>query len=337
VSDSADDAEIDRYERYAERFEPAQPGQGARRQRKQPPRTKSQIVNELAEPTGLEAGFVTTYQPARYEAEWLLSSLRMFYDEQLISDVLAQVKGGKEASVYRCTALPVTGATLLAAKVYRPRMFRNLRNDKVYREGRAILTAEGSAVKKTDHRIMRAIGKKTAFGEQVKHTSWVMYEYTTMQRLYEAGAAVPAPIAAGENAILMGYYGDERRAAPTLSEVSLARGEARPLFQEALRNIELLLQHDLIHGDLSAYNILYWQGRIVLIDFPQVVSLQANSSAAAILHRDITRVCEYFARQGVACDPDAITNDLWLRYGPSEEAEAEARYMLAEAAEDEVL
>ncbi len=135
--------------------------QGLRRQRKQQTRTKSQIVTELAEPTGLEAGFVTTYQPARYEAEWLLSSLRMFYDEHLISDVLAQVKGGKEASVYRCTALPVTGATLLAAKVYRPRMFRNLRNDKVYREGRAILTSEGSAVKKTDHRIMRAIGKKT--------------------------------------------------------------------------------------------------------------------------------------------------------------------------------
>ncbi len=132
-----------------------------------------------------------------------------------------------------------------------------------------------------------------------------MYEYTTMQRLYQAGAAVPTPIAAGENAILMGYYGDERRAAPTLSEVSLARGEARPLFQEALRNIELLLQHNLIHGDLSAYNILYWQGRIVLIDFPQVVSLQANSSGAAILHRDVTRICEYFARQGVACNPDA--------------------------------
>src|SRR4029079_3185499 len=177
-------------------------------------------------------------------------------------DVLGQVKGGKEASVYRCVADPTTGAALLAAKVYRPRMFRNLRNDKVYREGRAILTADGRAVKKTDHRVMHAIGKKTAFGEQVKHTSWVMYEYTTIERLYRAGAAVPQPLAAAENAILMSYYGDERRAAPTLNEVILARDEAAALFQEALRNIELLLQHNLVHGDLSAYNILYWQGRI---------------------------------------------------------------------------
>jgi len=320
VSSDADDPDIDKYERYAERFDPSQADHGARSGRKpQARRSQRQIVADLAEPTGLEAGFVTTYQPARYEAEWLLSSLRTFYDEHLISDVLAQVKGGKEASVYRCVAHPTTGMALLAAKVYRPRMFRNLRNDKVYREGRAILTADGRPVKKTDHRIMRAIGKKTAFGAQVQHTSWVMHEYTTMERLYQAGAAVPPMIAAGENAILMGYYGDERRAAPTLNEVGLAPEEAAALFQEALRNIELLLQHGLIHGDLSAYNILYWQGRIVLIDFPQVVDVHSNSNAAFILRRDITRVCEYFARQGVACDPAAITDELWLRYGPPED------------------
>jgi RIO kinase 1 len=278
-------------------------------------RSKSQLVAELAEPTGLEAGFVTTYQPARYEAEWLLASLRPFYDEHQISDVLAQVKGGKEASVYRCAADRTTGMALLAAKVYRPRMFRNLRNDKVYREGREILTADGRAVKKTDHRIMRALGKKTTFGMQVQHTSWLMYEYTTMGRLYQAGAAVPQPIAVGENAILMSYYGDERRAAPTLNEVSLSPSEAAPLFQEVMRNVELLLQHDLIHGDLSAYNMLYWQGRIVIIDFPQVTSLQTNSKAAFILQRDISRVCEYFVRQGVRCDSATIMDDLWNRYG----------------------
>ena len=125
-----DDLDLDEYEHYAERFEPRE----ARRARK-PGKQKShsEVVAELAEPTGLEAGFVTSYQPARYEAEWLLDSLRLFYDEQLITDVLGQVKGGKEASVYRCAAEPSTGATMLAAKVYRPRMFRSLKNDAVYR------------------------------------------------------------------------------------------------------------------------------------------------------------------------------------------------------------
>jgi RIO kinase 1 len=330
-----DDTDIDPYAHYAEQFDPAWGDEPPRRGHKlrtktAPKKSQSQIVSELAEPVGMEAGFVTTYQPARYEVEWLRSSLRAFYEEHLIRDVLGQVKGGKEASVYRCAAdhgadrilAAALGEAardgkpqLLAAKVYRPRMFRNLRNDYVYREGRTILTADGRPVKKTDHRIMRAIGKKTAFGAQVQHTSWLMHEYTTIERLYRAGAAVPLPIAFAENAILMGYYGDERRAAPTLNEVRLAPDAAAPLFEEVLRNIDLLLQHNLIHGDLSAYNILYWQGRVVLIDFPQVTDLRSNSKADAILQRDITRVCEYFARQGVRSDPAAIMDELWGRYG----------------------
>jgi RIO kinase 1 len=313
-----DNADPDAYDHYAERFERPE-----RRGHKPGQRKKSQreIVTELAEPTGLEAGFVTTYVPARYETVWLHSSLRSFYDEHLITDVLAQVKGGKEASVYRCAADPSTGAAMLAAKVYRPRMFRNLRNDKVYRDGRAILTSDGRPVKKTDHRIMRAVGKKTAFGAQVQHTSWIMYEYTTMERLHHAGAAVPRPDAAAVHAILMDYVGDERRAAPALNEISLPRKEAEPLFEEVLRNIELLLQHNLVHGDLSAYNILYWQGRVALIDFPQVTDLRTNRQGRAILQRDITRVCDYFRRQGVRCDAGAIMARLWERYGQELAAE----------------
>jgi RIO kinase 1 len=217
-------------------------------------------------------------------------------------------------------------------------MFRNLRNDKLYRDGRAILNADGQEVKKTDHRIMRALGKKTAFGAQVQHTSWLMYEYTTMERLHQAGAAVPRPFAVAENAILMSYYGDDLRAAPTLNEVSLARGEASALLHEVLRNIEIMLDHDLIHGDLSAYNILYWQGRAIFIDFPQVVNAYTNASARAILQRDIVRVCDYFARQGAACDAGAIVARLWARYAALEaerllalqEASAEYQQTLAQ-------
>jgi len=330
-----EDADGDAYFDYAEQYDlnwTERPARGGRKQQAKaaPKRSQRQIVAELAEPTGLEAGFVTSYQPARYEAVWLLDSLRMFYDEQLITDVLGQVKGGKEASVYRCAAHPTTGATLLAAKVYRPRMFRNLRNDKMYREGRSILSADGSAVKKTDHRLMRAVGKKSAFGVQVAHTSWLMYEYTTMERLFQAGAAVPRPYAAAENAILMTYFGDEQRAAPTLSEIRLPKDQAEFLFQDVMRSIKLLLEHGLIHGDLSAYNILYWQEKAVLIDFPQASDISSNSKSDFILRRDITRVCEYFIRQGVRCDPNVITRELWERYGAL--AEQQAALLAAEQA-----
>jgi RIO kinase 1 len=152
---------------------------------------------------------------------------------------------------------------------------------------------------------------------QAQHTSWLMYEYTTLERLHTAGAAVPQPLAASENAILMGYRGDALRGAPTLSEVGLEGEEAHALFAEAMRNLELMLRLDVIHGDLSAYNMLYWEGRITIIDFPQVSAAASNSQARFILQRDITRTCEYFQRQGIPCDPTAILEDLWERYAAS--------------------
>lgn len=289
------------------------------RRRPRPRREKRNVALELAEAPDNAIDREMSYQPSRFEGGWLLESLQSFYQQNLIVDVQAHVKGGKEASVYRCEAHPATGCDLLAAKVYRPRRLRNLRNDKMYREGRPILTDDGRVAKRTDHRLMRALDKKTDFGVQVQHTSWLLYEFTTLRKLYEAGAAVPCPIAAADNAILMSYVGDALTNAPTLSEVTLPPAEANLLFTETLRNIQLMLQHGQIHGDLSAYNLLYWEGRITLIDFPQVTDCHANPHAEMILRRDVTRVCDYFLRAGVDCDPEALADDLWERYGPESE------------------
>jgi len=294
-----------------------------RRARKQktkhaPKKSQAQIIESLAEPDALEGEgqYKTTYQPSKYEATWLLQSLTDFYRQEYITDVLALVRGGKEASVYRCSARPGLDVDLLAAKVYRPRQFRQLRNDKMYREGRAILREDGKEAKETDHRLMRAIGKKSDFGVQVEHTSWLMYEFNTLKTLHAIGAAVPKPYAVAENAILMGYVGDGEMAGPTLSTVELQREEARHLFAETMRNVELMLAHGMIHGDLSAYNILYWEGQITLIDFPQVTNSHSNSQSHFILKRDVERVCSYFASQGVkaAQNPDDISRRLWKRY-----------------------
>lgn len=322
-----DDSYLDDVEFYDELYgESRQQRRKARKQPRKPaapaPEEIARVAQEIArvaEARGLEAGFNPTYQPARFEAGWLVEALRPFYDQGLITDVLAMVKGGKEASVYRCAAHPDAGAELLAAKVYRPRMFRNLRNDAQYREGRNPLTSSARQVMedsgvKLGRLHAGALSKKTAFGARLQHTSWLSHEYQTLGLLHRLGAAVPRPLAIADNALLMSYYGDEHTAAPTLSSIRLDRDEARELFAEVVRNIELMLAQGLIHGDLSAYNILYWEGTITLIDFPQVTSSHRNNSAFAILARDVRRVCEYFAHQGVSCAPDALARDLWQRY-----------------------
>jgi len=302
--------DMDYYEaRYGADEAPVRQGR-----RKQSRRTQRADVHALAEPGGLEGGFTPTYQPSRFEEGWLLESLRSFYDDHLISDVLMHIKGGKEASVYCCAAGTGSGPSLLAAKVYRPRQFRNLRNDALYRADRAMLSGSGQAIRPTDRRLMRAINQKTSLGMQITHVSWLMHEYTALERLAQLGAAVPAPVAANENALLMSYIGDEHMAAPTLNGVRLPRQEAERLFLDVLHTITLLLQQGLIHGDLSAYNILYWEGRITLIDLPQVTFSESNQHAYTILLRDVTRVCDYFAQQGVRSQPAAIARDLWARY-----------------------
>lgn len=326
----------DSYDAFEALFDPMHTDRKARRKRKPrvkhvPKKDQREVIEEIADAEGLEAGFQTTYNPGLFEEGWLLQSLRTYYDQHIITDVLGRVKGGKEASVYRCEGHPSTELPMIAAKVYRPRMFRNLRNDAMYRQGREILKSNGKVVKNNDHRVMRAVGKKSAFGEEVAHTSWLMYEYTTLQKLYDAGAAVPQPVSSSENTILMGYYGDEKMGAPTLNEVRLDKDEAVPLFHEVLRNIELMLQHGIIHGDLSAYNILYWEGNIVLIDFPQVVNPHSNSDARAIFYRDVTRICDYFAGQGVRCDAEQTARRLWKRY-----AEPDARDRAADLSRLEV-
>ncbi len=307
----------DKYTIYEQTHDPDWQSNQWRQARKtpKPKKTDADFMAALADETvGLEGGFHITYKPARFEEAFLRDSVRAFFDMALITDILAQVKGGKEASVYRCVGHPTLEAPFVAAKVYRPRKLRNLSNDAMYREGRVVLKEDGQAIKASDHRIQRALNKKTTYGVQVAHTSWLMYEFKTLERLHQVGAAVPKPYATSENAILMAYIGDDYRAAPTLHESSLNAGEAPQLFADVIHNIDLMLQQGWIHGDLSAYNILYWAGKITLIDFPQVVNVANNAHAYTILERDITRVCQYFAIQGVQSKPTQIAKELWTRH-----------------------
>jgi RIO kinase 1 len=257
--------------------------------------------------------FEFTYPAARFEEGWLLDSLRYFYEQHWISDVWRKIKVGKEASVYLCQSGEQVQTPLVAAKVYRPRMLRNLKNDQLYREGRQVLDENGHQV--VDLGMLKAQHKRSVYGEQIRHQSWIAHEFYTLRELYDAGADVPFAYEMAPKAILMSYLGDERLPAPSLNEVTLKRGEAAPLFKRILHNLHLLLACGRIHGDLSAYNILYWNGNILLIDFPQVIPVHGNRNAYKIFHRDVTRVSEYFINQGLSLEPDHLAAQLWTEHG----------------------
>jgi RIO kinase 1 len=222
------------------------------------------------------------------------------------------VKGGKEASVYLCEGNATTGEDFIAAKVYRPRMFRNLRNDWLYREGRRSKDESGNEIRNKG--MLHAIHKRTEYGRELLHTAWLVHEYETLRLLHAAGADVPKPFTSDANTVLMSYLGDEVMGAPTLHEVGLPAREARALFDRVIHNIDLMLSLGRIHGDLSAFNILYWEGEITLIDFPQAINPDENSSSFRIFERDVIRVCEYFARRGVRADGRRLAAEIWHRH-----------------------
>ena len=276
--------------------------------------------------------FNFTYRASRHEADWLLDSLGAFYEQKWISDVLRQIKGGKEASVYLCKPGIAVDAPFLAAKVYRPRRFRNLKNDALYRVGRDDLDEDGRTI--TDDGSLHAIRNRTSYGENLRHQSWISYEYQALQDLRAASADVPIPYTMGNNAILMSYIGDIDIAAPPLQTLDLEPAEAKKLFDCSLSNIDLMLAQNFIHGDLSAYNILYWYGDITLIDFPQVVRPEGNPLAWRIFRRDVTRICEYFAKQGVQSDPRKLAADLWTAHGHKVLKKVDPRYLDPDNSED---
>ena len=255
--------------------------------------------------------FHPTLAASRHERTWILNYLGGFFEEEKITDVLRKVKGGKEANVYCCSAHPQTGFGLVAAKLYRPRMMRNLRNDARYRAGRAVLDEYGKEVH--DPKELIAVKNGTRYGKSLSHFSWLMHEYQTLEVLFKAGLDVPRPLAVGENTILMEYVGDAGTPAPALNEVSLAPREARRVFERLMNNVERMLALRRVHGDLSAYNVLYWESEFRIIDFPQAVDPFTNRDGYDIFRRDVTRLCQHFTRYGIRSDPQQLAFDMWQR------------------------
>lgn len=271
---------------------------------------KTAEVLKEAKASGVEADvFNPSFECKFFERDWVIQYLSDFYDNNLISDVISRVKGGKEANVYVCVARPHVGPELLAGKLYRPRMHRNLKNDAEYRQGGSLIGDDGKAMRKK--REQRAVAKRTKVGLEILQGSWLANESATLTALHAAGALVPKPYSVGGNAILMEYLGERGTPATTLNHVTLEAAEARRLFDLTVDNIRLMLENNVVHGDLSAFNIMYWQGDIRIIDFPQAVNPYRNPHAFKIFARDVERVCQYFEPYGVDAQHWQLSRALW--------------------------
>lgn len=228
--------------------------------------------------------------------------------DESIDTELGVLKTGKEADVFviERAALPTAGGApvkraVMAAKRYRDAEHRSFRRHAGYTEGRRI----------KDSREARAVATKTRFGRQVATGVWAQAEWSALVDLWTSGVPVPYPVQIDDREILMELVVDaDGSPAPRLAATRPSRDQLTQWYDQLRSALIVLCGKGIVHGDLSAYNILAGRDGIVLIDLPQVLDLIANPNGTDFLHRDCVNVCTWFSSKGLERDGDELFAEL---------------------------
>ncbi|MFC4119677.1 serine protein kinase RIO [Nonomuraea zeae] len=222
---------------------------------------------------------------------WLVTELAAVDTEHGV------LKTGKEADVHLISrGVPGTDRVcLLAAKRYRSSEHRMFHRDSGYMEGR----------RTRESRMNRAMANRTAFGKQVIAGQWAVAEFGALCRLWELGVPVPYPVQIVGTEILQEFIGSpEGYAAPRLAQVS---DDLENLWEQLVSAMVTLARAGLAHGDLSPYNLLVHDGRLVIIDLPQIVDVIAHPAGPSFLDRDARNVATWFTAKGLpSADPESL-------------------------------
>ncbi|MGH3566119.1 MAG: serine protein kinase RIO [Pseudonocardia sp.] len=237
--------------------------------------------------------------------DWVLT------EHAAVDTELGVLKTGKEADVHLVErSVPGTDRrTLMAAKRYRTAEHRLFHRDAGYLEGRRVRRS----------REMRAMANRTAFGRDIASVSWASAEFAALSRLWAGGVAVPYPVQASGTEVLLEFIGtSDGAAAPRLAQLRPDVEELCDLWHQLVDALLGLARHGLTHGDLSAYNLLVHDGRLVMIDLPQVVDVVGNPQGPDYLARDVTRIGEWFTARGLPSEvgqPDTVLDELRIELG----------------------
>jgi len=236
--------------------------------------------------------------------DWLVTELAATDAE------LGILKTGKEADVFLLRrGVPDTDRScLLAAKRYRSAEHRQFHRDVEYLDGRRV----------RESRVNRAMVNRTAVGREMIAEQWATAEFAALCQLHVAGVPVPYPVQILGTEILLEFIGDpDGIAAPRLAETRPSGDDLVTLWDQLVTMLRAMARLGLAHGDLSAYNILLHDDRLVLIDLPQVIDVIAHPRGEEFLERDAANVTRWFISRGLrersrqlAVDPDDLLADL---------------------------
>jgi RIO kinase 1 len=247
---------------------------------------------------------------------------------------LGLLKTGKEADVFLvrralpetdqpATDQPRTGrvdagrvdagqVSMLAAKRYRDGDHRLFHRDAGYLDGRRVRRS----------REMRAMTNRTSFGKELIAGQWAAAEFGALSHLWQVGQEsglirVPYPVQLRGTELMLEFIGDwdTGEAAPRLAQVRAGTADLADLWRQMTDALSVLARTQVAHGDLSPYNTLVHEGRLILIDLPQIIDVVANSQGAGFIARDVRNVAAWFIARGLRIDVDALIERLLYEAG----------------------
>ncbi|CAI9754391.1 unnamed protein product [Fraxinus pennsylvanica] len=197
----------------------------------------------------------------------------------VFNDINGCISTGKEANVYHATK---SDCQEMAIKVYKTSVLVFKDRDR-YVQG--------------DYRFRYGYCKHNP-RKMVK--TWAEKEMRNLMRLRAAGIRCPAPLLLRLHVLVMEFIGKAGWAAPRLKDAALSLDKLREGYVEMIMAMRTLYQKcKLVHGDLSEYNILYFEGHLYIIDVSQSVDLD-HPHALDFLREDCIHVSDFFRKHGIA-------------------------------------
>jgi RIO kinase 1 len=127
--------------------------------------------------------------------------------------------------------------------------------------------------------------------------AWARKEFKNLRCAHEAGVKVPKPIDVSKNVLVMEFIGKNGVSAPVMKEAPPKSPER--VYRQLLAYVKKMYHKaELVHADLSEYNVMMWKNKPVLFDVSQTVSLK-HPMAHQFLRRDLENLYRYFKKLNV--------------------------------------
>lgn len=138
--------------------------------------------------------------------------------------------------------------------------------------------------------------------------AWAKKEFKNLERLNKVGVRAPKPIVCINNVLVMQYIGSPKIPAPMLVDITL--NNPKEIFDTLIDFVtKMYKKAELVHADISAFNVLMYRNKPYLIDLGQGVLIE-HPNALEFLKRDIYNIVQYFKKYNIEADEDEIYKNI---------------------------